>query len=127
MKAKEKIVVKEKEEDIVIIEDRVERDTRVDKSMSPTTTVEEDKTIQGQRDINQLWERTQAIIAVLVVISNMIVGTAQGIGVVETVEFPFILSSSLFLVIGFYFSRTNHQAIGGLGYKANQEQIYKGR
>jgi len=94
--------------------------------LPPTTTRQQDITTAGQRRINFIWEFTQAFIAVVVVASNMIVGVYQGLGFSNSdKEFPFILSSSLFLVIGFYFSRTNHAAIGGIGKKPNT--IYEGR
>jgi hypothetical protein len=82
-----------------------------------TTTQQQDLTTAGQRRINIIWEVTQASIAVFVVASNMIVGILQGTGHSSVHEFPVILSSSLFLVVGFYFSRTNHAAIGGIGIK----------
>jgi hypothetical protein len=99
---------------------------RVTESMSPRTTVQEDLTTAGQRKVNLIWEYTQAAVAVAVVVANMTVGTAQGLGMVaEGFAFPVILSSSLFLIVGFYFSRTNHAAIGGIGFKPTEE--YKGR
>ncbi len=80
----------------------------------------------GQRRINLIWERTQAVVALMIVLANMIVGTYQGLIYTEKhIEFPTILSNSLFLVIGFYFSRTNHAAIGGIGKKA--QEMYSGR
>jgi hypothetical protein len=93
-------------------------------SLPPTTTDQEDLTTAGQRKINIIWEYTQSFVAIIVVLANMIVGVYQGFGF-TTNSFPVILSSSLFLVIGFYFSRTNHAAIGGIGNKPNEE--YKGR
>lgn len=70
----------------------------------------------GQRKINLIWEWTQAIISIAVVLANMIVGVYQGF-TSQRLDFPTILSSSLFLIVGFYFSRTNHSAIGGTGPK----------
>lgn|SRR5678816_2803916 len=96
-----------------------------DAPLPPTTTAQEDVTTAGQRRINLIWEITQAIIAVLVVGANMAVAIAQGLGATSSREFPSILSSALFLVVGFYFSRTNHAAIGGVGTKPTQE--YRGR
>lgn len=97
-------------------------------SLKPNTTEEEDITTAGQRKINLIWEYTQAIIAGMVVLSNMVVGTYHGV-ITATgntrPEYPVILSSSFFLIIGFYFSRTNHAAIGGIGKKPNTE--YTGR
>jgi len=88
--------------------------------VAPTTTHQEDLTTAGQRYINLIWEITQAIIAVIVTLANVIVGVYDGIsdvvGKVAT-PFPVILSSSFFLIVGFYFSRTNHAAIGGVGQK----------
>jgi len=100
----------------------------VSKSLDATTTEQEDLTTAGQRRINLIWEYTQAFIAGVVVLSNMIVATWQGLvptppGTVYV--YPVILTSSLFLVVGFYFSRTNHAAIGGIGVKPAQE--YQGR
>jgi hypothetical protein len=71
-----------------------------------------------------VWEYTQAAIAVIVVLANM---TAAIYNVVRDreVDVPMILSSSMFLVVGFYFSRTNHTAIGGLGKKPTPP--YEGR
>jgi hypothetical protein len=40
-------------------------------------------------------------------------------------EHPAILSSALFLILGFYYSRTNHAAIGGVGEKPRDH--YTGR
>lgn len=81
-----------------------------------STTEQEDIVTAGQRRINLIWEYTQAFIAVTVILANM------GAGLVyawrgEEGNIPAILSSSLFLVIGFYFSRTNHEKIGGVGIK----------
>jgi hypothetical protein len=84
--------------------------------LPPTTTHQEDLTTAGQRSINLIWEWTQAIISVVVVIANMIVAVFDGLNPTHS-EYPTILSSSLFLIIGFYFSRTNHAAIGGIGSK----------
>ena len=94
-------------------------------SVAPTTTVQEDLTTAGQRRINVIWEMTQAAIAITVVVANMIVGAAQGLGMARNETYPTILSSALFLVVGFYFSRTNHAAIGGVGAKPNEQ--YRGR
>lgn len=93
--------------------------------LPPDTTRQQDLTTAGQRRVNLIWEYTQALISILVIVPNMIVGTAQGLGLTPAREYPIILSSSLFLVVGFYFSRTNHAAIGGVGTKPMEE--YKGR
>jgi len=85
--------------------------------LAPTTTLQQDLTTAGQRRINLIWEFTQAAIAIAVVLANMIVGVAQGLGTTGGREFPTILSSSLFLIVGFYFARSNHANIGGVGAK----------
>lgn len=94
-------------------------------SVAPTTTVQQDLTTAGQRRINLIWEYTQAVLAVFVVGANMIVGTMQGLGYSTGRDHPVILSSALFLVIGFYYARTNHAAIGGVGPKPIEQ--YTGR
>jgi hypothetical protein len=83
------------------------------------------KTEAGQRRVNIVWELTQAFIAVGIVTANLIVGVAMSLSKTPANEFPFVLSSSMFLVIGFYFSRTNHAAIGGVG--AKTQAPYEGR
>jgi hypothetical protein len=93
--------------------------------LPPKTTAQEDLIHAGQRKVNLVWEYTQAFVAGFVVASNMIVAVAQGLGFAREVQFPSILANSLFLVVGFYFSRTNHAAIGGVG--AKPSDTYVGR
>ena len=92
--------------------------------VTPTTTLQEDLTTAGQRRINVIWEVTQALVAVLVVAANMTVAVYDGI-YANNVQFPAVLSNALFLIVGFYFSRTNHTAIGGIGIQP--QQPYQGR
>lgn len=73
---------------------------------------------RGQRRINLIWEATQSSISVLVTLA-IIYTSIKGTGT-ET------LTNAFFLIIGFYFSRTNHAAIGGVGLKPVQ-QPYEGR
>lgn len=73
---------------------------------------------KGQRRINLIWEATQSAISVLVTLA-IIYTSVKGLGS-ET------LTNAFFLIIGFYFSRTNHAAIGGVGLKPTQ-QPYEGR
>ncbi len=96
-----------------------------DPSVPSTTTFQQDLTMAGQRRINLIWEYTQSVIALFVVVANMVVGTYQGLSTTP-IPFPTILSSSLFLIVGFYFSRTNHAAIGGVGTKPSMG-AYQGR
>lgn len=93
-------------------------------SRSPTTTAQEDLTTAGQRRINLIWEYTQAIIALGVVFSTM----ASGVFAAFTHSqepVPTIMSVAFGTVVGFYFSRSNHTAIGGIGHKPNPP--YEGR
>ena len=92
--------------------------------LASTTTTQQNLTLEGQRRVNLIWEYTQAFIAVMVVISTMIAGISCGFhGRGEQV--PTILSVAFGTVVGFYFSRTNHAAIGGVGVKPTQS--YEGR
>lgn len=93
-------------------------------SLPPTTTIQQDITTAGQRRINLVWEYTQAIIALLVVASNIVVWVVASLKG-NLVTIPEGLTNALFLIVGFYFSRTNHAAIGGTGVKPQEE--YKGR
>lgn len=88
---------------------------RTTESRSPTTTAEQDLRSAGQREINLIWERTQAGIAITVVGANIlyifilvfvkdITSTATNAAV--------LLSNAFFLIVGFYFGRTNHARIG---------------
>ena len=89
-------------------------------AVAPTTTVQQDLTTAGQRRVNLIWEYTQSFVTIVVVLANMIVAVINGVkaaGVPS--EHPAILSSALFLILGFYYSRTNHAAIGGVGPKPN--------
>jgi hypothetical protein len=87
--------------------------------LKPTTTTQEDLVVAGQRKVNLIWESTQAGVAILIT------------GALIYCEINNIESATIrngfFLIIGFYFSRTNHQAIGGTGIKINEGQEYKGR
>lgn len=96
-------------------------------SLPPDTTAEEDRTLAGQRRVNIIWEVTQAIIALVVTIGVTIVAVYSAFSQVEPIQFPTVLSNAFFLIIGFYFSRVNHQAIGGVGPKADAGQVYRGR
>lgn len=95
--------------------------------IEPTTTEQENLTTAGQRKINLIWEYTQAFIAIITVLGNVIVGCFFAFKRIPSGEYPIVLSSSLFLIIGFYFSRSNHSAIGGIGRKPTDIQPYVGR
>jgi len=86
-------------------------------SLMPNTTKQEDITTAGQRRVNLIWEATQAAIAVLVTIAFLYCETQRIDSTAVKMGFA--------LIIGFYFSRTNHSAIGGIGFKPSQK--YEGR
>ena len=85
--------------------------------LSPTTTVQDDITLAGQRRVNLIWECTQATIAVVITVAVVYAS------ITSTVHQE--LSNAFFLIVGFYFSRTNHSAIGGVGRKPSPP--YEGR
>jgi len=88
-------------------------------SISPLA---QDLVAAGQRRINLIWEYTQSIIAIMVVIATLICGIY---GTIENVQVPTIISVAFGMITGFYFSRTNHAAIGGIGFKP--QGPYEGR
>ena len=87
------------------------------------TTSEQDRRTAGQRRINIIWEVTQAVIALAVTGTGMF--TASNLALRDTdlsdanksmaITAFLLISNTVFLVIGFYFGRTNHQRVGGLG------------
>ncbi len=92
-----------------------------DPSLPAQTTYQQDLTTAGQRQINLIWERTQATIAIAVVVSTM------GCGAYSMVhperQIPMIIGVAFGMVTGFYFSRTNHAAIGGIGTKPEGQYV----
>lgn len=67
----------------------------------------------GQRRINLIWEVTQAVIAVSIVLTTCVgvfIGRAM-----NAVAFPAEWWTIVGLVIGFYYGRTNHARTGGVG------------
>jgi hypothetical protein len=108
----------------------------LDPSLPARTTFQEDLTTAGQRKVNLIWEYTQACIAVMVVITTMVAGiysmfrptvtVGAGLNVIQVpMQIPTIIGVAFGMVTGFYFSRTNHAAIGGIGPKP--EGVYTGR
>lgn len=69
-----------------------------------TTTEEEDRHTFGQRRISLIWESTQAIIAITVVGATVFAALTG----IESDA----LHNTFFLVVGFYFGRTNHERRG---------------
>jgi hypothetical protein len=68
----------------------------------------------GQRRVNILWEITQALIAVSVSATTLFVAATLAIRQ-DLMGAFLLLSNAFFLVVGFYFGRTNHQKSGGVG------------
>jgi len=105
--------------------------------MPGATEAEQEKTTAGQRRINLIWETTQAKIALFVVVVGVSVNALVVVLCILYIKEVSVNQLALVsiclqfinltagIVIGFYFSRTNHQAIGGEGEKPVQE--YKGR
>jgi hypothetical protein len=97
-------------------------------SRPPTTTTEQDlRTAEdrsqlayrtaGQRRVNLIWEYSQAGIALLVVAANIVYAFIQTLipgasTLAQASGQSGLLSNAFFLVIGFYFGRTNHARIG---------------
>lgn len=69
----------------------------------------------GQRRINMIWEVTQSFIALGVTTATLYASSALVLRGDKGEAAFLLLSNSFFLVIGFYFGRTNHQRIGGVG------------
>jgi hypothetical protein len=82
------------------------------------TTKEDDLRTAGQRSINLIWERTQAGIAIAVVLSNIVYVFAAMFLPATSPAGGKLLEYAFFLVIGFYFGRTNHARIGDDGKRA---------
>jgi hypothetical protein len=83
-------------------------------SESQHQDAEDSRTSTGQRRINLIWELTQASIA-LMLMGGIVYMSIRQIPVPDELK---ILAS---LIGGAYFSRTNHERIGGVGIK------YEGR
>jgi len=90
-------------------------------SLSPTTTTQQDITLAGQRRVNLIWEYTQAFVAISVVAATMGAGIYSMVN--DIAQIPTIISVAFGTIVGFYFSRTNHQAIGGIGDQPIQPYI----
>lgn len=82
------------------------------KNLPPTTTKEEDVKAEGQRQINRVWEYTQSGIAIAVVAANIVYEFVRLF--IKSIDpgSGKLLEYAFFLVIGFYFGRTNHARMG---------------
>ncbi len=94
-------------------------------AIPPTTTEQQNLTVAGQRRINLIWEYTQAMVALIVVLANVTAWVVASL-TKKSSPIPEGMQNALFLIVGFYFSRTNHAAIGGIGPKASDSE-YRGR
>jgi|ERR1700723_378166 len=83
-------------------------------SLPPNTTSQQDMVTAGQRRVNLIWEVTQALIAVTVVVSTM-GASIWGFVSKYTEQVPTVFSLAFGTVVGFYFGRTNHEKTGGVG------------
>ena len=87
-------------------------------SLPPSTTAEQDLKTLGQRRINLLWERTQAIIAVIVTLGTLcIAGLLVVRGTEQATTAFLLLSNAFFMIVTAYFQRTNHTKTGGISGK----------
>ena len=82
---------------------------------SPSQHAEEGLKTAGQRRINLIWELTQATVALSVTSATLYNATKLSLRDHPGDAAFLLLSNAFFLVIGFYFGRTNHQRIGGIG------------
>lgn len=99
------------------------------KTKPPETTEEEDRSTLGQRNINLIWETTQSQIAKMAVYVGISINVIIPVfmlfirGELEVARIAIVgsclntVSTTVGIIIGFYFSRTNHSAIGGTGKK----------
>jgi hypothetical protein len=81
--------------------------------------------VAGQRRVNMIWELTQAAIAISVTIAVLVVGASLALSGESSMTAFLFMSNTFSLIIGFYFSRTNHTQIGGTGSKPRPP--YEGR
>lgn len=78
-------------------------------TLPPNTTAADDLVTKGQRHINRVWEYSQSAIALMITLAVIYCAVNE----ITSQE----LSNGFFLIIGFYFSRQNHQNTGGVGPK----------
>lgn len=82
------------------------------------TTVQQDITTAGQRKVNLIWESTQATIAIAAMGGYIAM-------VIHKIDIPNTLDHLLFVIVTFYFARTNHTRVGGVG--VSDFQQWRGR
>ena len=84
-------------------------------ALAPTTTAEQNLSTAGQRKVNLIWEFTQSAIAILVTLATLAASIILTLRADPNLAAFVLLSNAFFLVVGFYFGRTNHQRTGGVG------------
>ncbi len=84
--------------------------------------IETSRRTEGQRRINLIWEITQAIIALTTVGGGVAIMVHEAFTDGDAFQLPTTLSSMIFLVLGFYFARTNHSNVGGVGKRHHPDQ-----
>lgn len=101
----------------------------VSQPLQATTTEQQDLTKAGQRNINLMWETTQAKIALICIIGSTIINFIVILAMLVmlndiTPAKVAVISAGLGstnltvgVILGFYFGRTNHDKTGGVGHK----------
>lgn len=77
-----------------------------DQPLPATTTGEENLHSASQRRVNIIWEVTQAFVATSLTVAYLYCAVSK----IESAT----LNNAFFLVVGFYFGRTNHTRSGGV-------------
>lgn len=87
------------------------------KNLDAPTPQESETTLrtEGQRRINLIWEATQSLVAIAVTGATLYVASRLAVRDEGQSAAFLLLSNVFFLVLGTYFSRTNHSKIGGVG------------
>lgn len=71
---------------------------------------------EGQRKINLIWEATQAVVTIMVVGWTLhIAGRLALSGSTDRTVAFLLLSNAFFMIVTFYYQRTNHIRTGGVG------------
>lgn len=91
----------------------------------PTTTKEQDTSTASHREINLMWESNQGRISLAVVGTTLVVAAILSLSALRpsitdsqmaiAVAAFMLLNSLVSGVIGYYFGRTNHEKVGGVG------------
>ena len=85
----------------------INADVAQNRDLQTTTTHEENLHSASQRKVNLIWEYSQSSIALIVVMANVL-------AVFFLPKDSPLLANAFFLIVGFYFGRTNHSRVGGV-------------